>query len=295
MKMSLRTLLRPTVHDQPARAALHGAAVWTYQRLEEDAQRLARRWLAGGLEPGDRVALLLPNRPEALLVYLACFKAGLVAVALDYRYRPSQINYVLRHSGSRVLVTHADRLEEVAACDEAKHIDVVAVGGERPGTLLPDEAPAPGGDEPVGEFRPDDVAVLFYTSGTTGRPKGVMLTRAALMAGTTKFLARVAAGAGRRRPGRGARDAAIRPADAGAADAVRRRGPRLAGAVHAGELPGGPPPAPGQDIPGADPKRLASGRPRGWRRAGARTSRVCGCASAAAIACPGNCTVPSMP
>jgi long-chain acyl-CoA synthetase len=193
MKLSLRYLLQPTVDDQPARPALHGAAVWTYQRLEEDAQRLARRWLAGGLEPGDRVAMLLPNCPEALLVYLACFKSGLVAVPLDYRYRPPQINYVLRHSGSRVFVTHADRLEDVAACDEAQRIDVIAVGGERPGTLLPDEAPASGPDAPA-EFRPDDVAILFYTSGTTGRPKGVIHTRAALAAGTKKFLARVPLG-----------------------------------------------------------------------------------------------------
>ncbi len=193
-KFSLRYLLRPTVDDQPARPALHGTAVWTYQRLEEDARRLARRWLAAGLEPGDRVALLLPSRPEALLVYLACFKSGLVAVPLDYRYRPPQINYVLRHSGSRVLVTHADRLEEVAACDEAKHIAVVPVGGDRAEALLPDDAPAAGGDDLAAEFRPDDVAVLFYTSGTTGRPKGVILTRAALAAGTTKFLARVPLG-----------------------------------------------------------------------------------------------------
>lgn len=143
------------------------------------------------------MALLLPNRPEALLVYLACFKSGLVAVPLDYRYRPPQINYVLRHSGSLVLVTHADRLGEVAACDEAKHIDVVAVGSADAGAgaLLPDDVPAPGGDDlAAAEFRPDDVAILFYTSGTTGRPKGVILTRAALATGTTKFLARVPLG-----------------------------------------------------------------------------------------------------
>src|SRR4051794_15514009 len=75
-KFSLRYLLRPTVDDHPARPALHGTVVWTYQHLEADARRLARRWLAGGLEPGDRVALLLPNRPEAMLAYLACFKSG---------------------------------------------------------------------------------------------------------------------------------------------------------------------------------------------------------------------------
>src|SRR5690348_11196889 len=100
-KLSLRSLLRPTVEAQPLRPALHGQHVWTYGGMDEEASRLARQWLARGLEPGDRVAMLLPNRPETLLVYLACFKSGLVAVPLDYRYRPPQINYVLRHSGSR--------------------------------------------------------------------------------------------------------------------------------------------------------------------------------------------------
>jgi len=193
-KFSIRYLLQPTVDDQPARPALQGSAAWTYQHLEEDAQRLACRWLESGLEPGDRVAMLLPNRPEALLVYLACFKSGLVAVPLDYRYRPPQINYVLRHSGSRLFITHTDRMQEVAACDEARHINVIAVGGDQPGVLLPDNGPAPAGDDLPDEFRPDDVAILFYTSGTTGRPKGVILTRDALTAGTTKFLARVPLG-----------------------------------------------------------------------------------------------------
>jgi long-chain acyl-CoA synthetase len=196
-QLSLRNLIRTTAEAQPQRPALHGHEVWTYSRLEEEANRLARRWLAGGLEPGDRVALLLPNRPEALLVYFACFKAGLVAVPLSYGYRPPQINYVLRHSGSRVLVSHVDRLDEVAGCEEAAHVKLTAVGGDgsKYGARPLDDGTAPSGDDlAAAEFRPDDVAILFYTSGTTGRPKGVMLTRAALTAGTTKVLARVPLG-----------------------------------------------------------------------------------------------------
>jgi long-chain acyl-CoA synthetase len=192
-KLSLRNLLRPSVDAAPTRPVLQGDQVWTYSRLEEEANRLARRWLARGLEPGDRVAMLLPNRAEALLVYLACFKSGLVAVPLDYRYRPPQINYVLRHSGSRILVAHVERLEDVAACDDARHVDVAVVGGDTP---LDDGPVPPGDDLAAAEFRPDDVAIIFYTSGTTSRPKGVTLTRASLTAGTTKFLANVPLGTG---------------------------------------------------------------------------------------------------
>lgn len=193
---SLRNLLKPTFDREPARPALHGNQIWTYQRLEQDAERLGRSWLARGLEPGDRVALLLPNRAEALLVYFACFKSGLVAVPLDYRYRPPQINYVLQHSSSRILVTHAERLDEVASCEAARQIDVAAVGGDgsrhnaRP-LLMNETLPLTGPDLAAVELRPDDVAIIFYTSGTTGRPKGATLTRAALTAGTMKFLAHV--------------------------------------------------------------------------------------------------------
>jgi len=168
--------------------------VWTYTQLEHEAKGLAQSWLTRGLEPGDRIAMLLPNRAEALLVYLACFQSGLVAVPLDYRYRPPQINYVLRHSGSRVLVTHVERLDDVAACDEAGHVTVAAVGGDGSShgaePLLQGVAPLHT-DLAAAEFRPDDVAIIFYTSGSTGRPKGVTLTRASLIAGTTTFLAGV--------------------------------------------------------------------------------------------------------
>jgi acyl-CoA synthetase (AMP-forming)/AMP-acid ligase II len=191
-RLTLTSLPRPAFDARPLCTVLHGREVWTHGRLVEEANCLARTWLERGLEPGDRVALLLPNRPEALLVYLACFKTGLVAVPLDYRYQPPQINYVLRHSGSRILVSHVDRLDDVAACDEAGNVEVDVVGGDgvtHGASPLP--AVPPGGELDSATFRPDDVAIIFYTSGTTGRPKGVTLTRASVTAGTTKFLARV--------------------------------------------------------------------------------------------------------
>jgi long-chain acyl-CoA synthetase len=193
--MLLADLLRPTVDVDPDRPALHvGDCIWTYGQLQETAGRLAQTWLTEGLEVGDRVALLLPNRFETLVSYLACFQAGLIAVPLDYRYRPPQINYALRHCGSRLVIAHAERQPELAECEDAREVDVLVAGG--PPVLRRarsfDEACAAASAAPLPSgIRPDDLAVIVYTSGTTSRPKGATLSRAALTSGTAKFLARV--------------------------------------------------------------------------------------------------------
>lgn len=193
--MLLRDLIGPTAATAPDRMAVEGSGQsYTYRQLNEASAALARMWLDDGLETGDRVAFLMPNRPETVLAYLACFKAGLVAVPLDYRYQPPQINYALRHSGSRLLVCHPERLAEVAECEAARGLDLLVVGEAE----LPKKArrftewekfistdPLPD------RFRPDDYSVIFYTSGTTSRPKGVTMTRAAMAAGTTKVLGRI--------------------------------------------------------------------------------------------------------
>src|SRR5262249_15918982 len=113
----------------------------------------------------------------------------------DYRYRAPQINYTLRHSGSRILLAHSERQEEIAECEAAKGVELVVLGGSGPrdGTRSFDEwCTSASGTGPLPtEFRPDDPAVIFYRSGTAWRPKGVTLSRAALIASTMKFLARV--------------------------------------------------------------------------------------------------------
>jgi acyl-CoA synthetase (AMP-forming)/AMP-acid ligase II len=192
----LSELLHPALQASPDRVAVQTAdKAWSYGELDETAAELARRCLKAGLQMGDRIAFLLPNRIETLLSYLACFKAGLIAVPLDYNYRPPQINYVLRHSGSRLLVAHAERQAELSEVEAVRGMSVAIVGGPAAdnGTKFEDLIGSVSGQgaELPSEFRSDDVAVVFYTSGTTSRPKGVTLTRAALAASTTKILSRV--------------------------------------------------------------------------------------------------------
>jgi len=168
---------------------------WSYQQLSDQARQLAGVLAASGAEPGDRVAVLLQNCPELVIVYLACFRAGLIIVPMDYRYHVPQLNYILRHSGTTVLIAHAERLDEINECDARADLSRLLVmhgdsaAGEFSLEGLSENRNSDG--PPVTESRGDDLAVIFYTSGTTSRPKGVTLTRDAITAGILKSRAAI--------------------------------------------------------------------------------------------------------
>ena len=138
-----------------------------------------------GLVPGDRVALVLRNRPEYLEALFATWHAGLVAVPVNSRLHREEIAYVLRDSGARVVVAdedHADDAESLLGSVDSLHAVLVAPG-ERWRRLMA-SPPVPlvdrGGEDP---------AWLFYTSGTTGRPKGATLTNRNLLTMSLSYFA----------------------------------------------------------------------------------------------------------
>ncbi|MFM8984616.1 MAG: AMP-binding protein, partial [Planctomycetia bacterium] len=191
----LHHLLTHTLETAPDRPILECDGSWTTAaELERLASRLASGLAALGLEEGDRVAILLPNCLELVVCYLACFRMRLVAVPLDYEYHPLQVGYALGHSGASMLVVDHARirgLEEAGALGAVPRVVVVgdnaAGAGRRPfASLL-------GAERPMrSEAAPDDSpAVMIYTSGTTSRPKGVVLSHGALATGVRKYLARV--------------------------------------------------------------------------------------------------------
>ncbi|HET9164294.1 MAG TPA: class I adenylate-forming enzyme family protein [Solirubrobacterales bacterium] len=148
----------------------------TWWELEDASLRLAGAYLRLGLEPGDRIASLMPNRIGLAIHYLACFKAGLVATPLNYRYTFREIDHALEVSGASALLAHAERAEDLAASKLAGGLSLgtISYGGEGDGPghrfeeLLTGE-PAAGQPTPV----PDDPAAIFFTSGSTGPAKGV--------------------------------------------------------------------------------------------------------------------------
>ena len=191
----LHHLLKRPLEIDPDRPTLELAGSWTTAaELERLTSRLASGRAAMGLEEGDRVALLLPNGLEAVLCYLACFRMRLVIVPLDYQYHPLQVGYAIGHSGASILIASHERipgLDEAGALAAVPRVVVVG-GGAAAGSRRPFESLL--GAERVlpSDVAHDDApAVMIYTSGTTSRPKGVVLSRGALSTGVRKYLARV--------------------------------------------------------------------------------------------------------
>ena len=132
-----------------------------------------------GVEPGDRVAYLLPNIPEMLVAHFAVPLAGAVLVAINTRLAPAEISYILGHSGAKTLVVDAALHGSVPRdADLTEIVTVIDKGEPDPeiGGITYPELLARGGDEPLPWTVEDERATISinYTSGTTGRPKGVM-------------------------------------------------------------------------------------------------------------------------
>ncbi len=147
----------------------------TWRELDAASSRLASAYRAAGAEPGDRVASLMPNRTALAVHYLACFKAGVVATPLNYRYMPPEIDHALEVSGARMLLAHVERTPDLAATRGAARLALgtVAYGDAAPGAQSYESYVATTDPAPLGKPDPSAPAAIFFTSGSTGPAKGV--------------------------------------------------------------------------------------------------------------------------
>lgn len=175
---NLNNLLQVGVNRTPGDPALISSeGTWSWKVLDDYSSTLAHGYLSWGLEPGDRIASLLPNRRTLIAHYLACFKAGLVATPLNYRYTSREIDHALEVSGARAVVAHCGREDDIAASragesDLGVCWDEGEAGKKTLAALL--RNPQKNHDLPGG--KPEDPAVVFFTSGSTGPAKGVTHT-----------------------------------------------------------------------------------------------------------------------
>ncbi|MBN8533565.1 MAG: AMP-binding protein [Rhizobiales bacterium] len=168
----LLTLPKP---DQDRPALIDGARHWSFRMLAAEVEKLAGAVRARGIERGDRVAILLPKCLEECAAIFAASRADAVFVPINPVLKAQQIRHILIDSGAALLITTLEQREKLgAAIDGIDGLSILDVED-----CADDHAPAP-----VARAIGQDLAAILYTSGSTGAPKGVMLSHSNLIAGT---------------------------------------------------------------------------------------------------------------
>lgn len=182
--MSLASILRRTVERVPqAEALVFGNRRWTYRQWDQRINRVAHALLDMGVRPSDRVALYLFTGEASATVFFACQKIGAVAVPMNFRLAGGEVAHILRDAGARLLVYSHDLFDQVVQTERlAGRLPECMVVGGAPDAAghVPYEGVAEGGEDvsdPGYESQPHELSSLMYTSGTTGRAKGVMHTQ----------------------------------------------------------------------------------------------------------------------
>ncbi len=166
--------------DGIALFALDGALTW--REIEAACTRLARSYLNLGLMPGDRVASIMPNRAALVIHYLACMRAGLVAMPLNYRYSAADIDYALRLATPAALLVHSERAHDISAVTGISQLPVgmIAHEGELDGAFVFENLMDTECEKALPKVQAEAPAFIFFTSGTTGKPKGVTHSHASM-------------------------------------------------------------------------------------------------------------------
>ena len=152
---------------------------YSYADAHRMVASIANWMMANGVKPGDRIAIAMRNYPEWMLIYWAGVSIGVAVVGMNAWWVPEEIEYALKDSAPKIVFADAERLERILERPDA-HAGMVLVAVRAPGHADSvrdwSEVLAQGGELPAVSVDPDADACIFYTSGTTGFPKGAQLT-----------------------------------------------------------------------------------------------------------------------
>lgn len=174
----LQTLLNSALANSPEKIAIRfGLRTLSYKELDEQSRKLAAGFLSHGVRTGDKVAVFLPNRPEAVLAMLACYRIGAIAVPLNYRLLAEEASFVIERTHSKLLLFHKELTGLVESLlGKSDSVQAFVVGRHETSNSFPlvEELFSHGPYREVVNVPPHHPALILFTSGSTGRPKGVV-------------------------------------------------------------------------------------------------------------------------
>ena len=179
MSLNLGSILLAAAAERPDHPAIRwNQRTVSYAELDRAARGVASALAARGMGPGDKVAIMVPNVPEFTIAYFGILYAGATVVPLNVLLSAPEVSYHLEDSESKLLIAHPLFKDPASKGAQGAGVEVAwSEGG------APDDLPAMAAAEPAPALyptSPDDTAVILYTSGTTGRPKGAELTHSNL-------------------------------------------------------------------------------------------------------------------
>ncbi|MGE0875017.1 MAG: acyl-CoA synthetase [Burkholderiales bacterium] len=167
-------------------------AAYSFWDIQQQANRLSNALAALGVKRGERVALILPQRPESAIAYMAIFQMGAVALPLSHLFGPDALEYRMEHAGASVAIVEPSTLPNLAAIrDRLGHLrHVIGAGGARESGVHDWDAllARASSDYACVDTSADDPAIIIYTSGTTGAPKGALEAHRSIIGNLSGFV-----------------------------------------------------------------------------------------------------------